>query len=462
MNGEGGRGVDQTGAFLMPAPVFLSLCDYPAYRNGSYAVQRCHAYHGIDYYGNYAGRLQRGYTFREETEMNRNHDFQIVNTSTAHQANRKTLLACIRSEGPLSRAELARKLHVPSGTISRVSKILQELGLLREQKEEPTGQVGRPPILLDMAPDFGSFLGIEFGPLLTRVLATDFRGAVLWREARATNDLGDDPTEGLADYVVELVSRNFEGSDLPPLRGVGCGISGSLSRGTGEVIRGFLPDGVRPGEALEDAVGVPVCVENDANLAVVAEMEWIQDVVPTDVVCLLDRGWVGAGLYINGALYRGWRNVAGELSASIDADSAPFLESFTLERILQEQGRQVTIPPSPPRTEKFAELAAATREGDRDAEGLLRYVSERFARALYRLALLFDPQLLVVSGDWTETGELGEELLTGSYEQLWEETGYVGKLDTPEVRFSRLGQDAVTLGACAAIMDRVSSEVIED
>jgi predicted NBD/HSP70 family sugar kinase len=93
---------------------------------------------------------------------------------------------------------------------------------------------------------------------------------------------------------------------------------------------------------------------------------------------------------------------------------------------------------------------------------LFQLVSERFARALYRLALLFDPQILVVSGDWTETGELGEELLARSYEQLWQETGYGGKLDTPQVRFSSLGQDAVTLGACAAIMDRVSTEVIEE
>jgi prepilin-type N-terminal cleavage/methylation domain-containing protein len=53
----------------------LSLCAYPAYRNGSYAVQRCHAYHGIDYYGNYAGTLQRGYTFQD---MSKHPDLMMV------------------------------------------------------------------------------------------------------------------------------------------------------------------------------------------------------------------------------------------------------------------------------------------------------------------------------------------------------------------------------------------------
>ena len=53
----------------------LNWCDYPAYRNPSYAVQRCHAYHGIDYYGDYAGTLQRGYTFRD---MSKHPDLMVV------------------------------------------------------------------------------------------------------------------------------------------------------------------------------------------------------------------------------------------------------------------------------------------------------------------------------------------------------------------------------------------------
>jgi predicted NBD/HSP70 family sugar kinase len=390
---------------------------------------------------------------------------QIVNTTRAHQANRQLILDTIRARGRVSSAELARTLGVPSGTVARVVKSLKREGLLRTRRARENLGVGRPPVFVEVNRRFARFVGVELGQHTTRIALADFQGAIIAQEAAATSILGPDPVGGMLTRVKSFLARHAADGSAGPVRAVGMGVSGNVSLTEGQVVHGFLPGGTALAPLLREALGTEAFVDNDANLAAVAESVFGAARGFSHVVCLLDRGFVGSGLIIEGALYRGANNAAGELCADIiwngsQATEArpPFMESLALERAARECGLALRREDFPARSAMAAAVWKAARDGDERAAGVVRRVTDTFATALYRLAVLFDPELLVLSGDWTASGAEGEAALRAAYESLWNGSKYGWGFRRPQVVFSSLGQDAVTLGAIAAAIEKTTRE----
>jgi hypothetical protein len=175
------------------------------------------------------------------------------------------VLQLIWEEHRMSRADIARLADLSRSTVSEIVTEILRTGLISEVGEGPS-RGGRRPILLEFRDDACVILGIEMGASHVEVVLTDLRGRVL-RSAAEEHPVRDDPT-GTRDLIGRLCETCLEGSERP-LVGIGVGVPCPVDRDNS----GRLSDVVLPAwegqlglEGLAQGYGVPLLIDNDANL----------------------------------------------------------------------------------------------------------------------------------------------------------------------------------------------------
>jgi len=166
-------------------------------------------------------------------------------------------------------------------------------------------------------------------------------------------------------------------------------------------------------ELLWQRLGLPVYVEHDGNAGALAEWYFGAARGARNVVFITMGTGFGAGLILNGQLYRGTSDLAGEIGHVRLADAGPvaygkagsceaFLGGAGIARLAalrhpQRWGRQV------PEAKEIAELAAS---GDADALGVLDEVAARLGQALAVLVDILNPEIIVLGSLAVRLGEL--------------------------------------------------------
>ncbi|MER7479337.1 ROK family transcriptional regulator [Streptomyces sp. NPDC126510] len=172
--------------------------------------------------------------------------------------------------GPLSRTELARRLGLSAGSLTRLTKPLIESGLLVEVPEAGAPaetRQGRPSQPLDVVADSGFFLGFKITEDAVYGVVTTLRSHIVARHDRALTT--HDPAE-VADILAEMTAELAEGH--PGLAGIGIGVGGFVQD---RAVVGESPfllwRDVPLAELVEERTGLPVVVENDVAALVEAE-----------------------------------------------------------------------------------------------------------------------------------------------------------------------------------------------
>lgn len=371
--------------------------------------------------------------------------------------NRTLILAALR-RGPLSRADLARLLGLALPTVSRLMDQLVREGLVSEEgRRGSTG--GRRAVLLRLRTEAGFVLGAEVGRQWLRLVLTDLGGQVLARFQRPKEDTPEADLAALAE-LAEAAMRQA-GVDRRRLLGMGIGVPGPLDTGRELVLsppnlRGWSLVPLR--SRLEEHLGVPVRVENDANAAAYGEFLFHNPEIPNLVYVLADRG-VGAGLILEGQLYRG-RGGAGEIGhcpvhrhgprcacgrvGCLEATAATGAMVAAARRQLA-RGRPSRLAAAGPEL-AFSDLLAAEADGDPLARAVLREGGRALGVGLATLVNLFDPELVVLGGEASRS----PAYRAAAAAEL--ERRRFGAGAPVPVRPSGLGPDAVALGAAAVAL----------
>ena len=202
-------------------------------------------------------------------------------------------------DGPLSRAELARRVELSAGSLTRLTKPMLESGLLVEVSAGPSDpRVGRPSQPLDIVPTSHHFVGVKLTADAALGVLTTLRAEVIATEERP---LPDHSPEAVADLVVDL-ARSLTGG-LPELSGIGVSLGGHISS-TGEVLRGdFLAwTDVPFRELVAERTETQVVVANDVT-AVTEAIHWFGAGRGLSRFCLITIGaGIGYGLVVHGKL----------------------------------------------------------------------------------------------------------------------------------------------------------------
>jgi predicted NBD/HSP70 family sugar kinase len=359
----------------------------------------------------------------------------------------------LRRFGPRTRAELVTLSGLSRPTVSAALAELGGADLVSERVGAPVRPGGgRPASVVRLTRRAGVAAGVDVGRRHVRVALADFGHEVVAnRETRTPYDLDDRPTDALA-LAVGLIDAAL--GDVAATRrdvvAVGLGVPAPITRdqriGSPPMLPGWA--GLRPADELAERLDLPVRVENDANLGALGEYVWGAGRGFADLVYVKLATGIGAGIVLDGRLYRGAAGTAGELGhVTLDARGAVCrcgnrgcVELAAGGRALLAHARQ-----SHPELADLAGLIAYAQAGDPGCRRLIVDAGTQLGYALGNLVNLINPQRVVL-GD-----ELGAatELLREPLQRGLAETALAAAAAAVDVVQSELSMRAAALGGVA-------------
>ncbi|MFJ9683260.1 ROK family transcriptional regulator [Streptomyces sp. NPDC101194] len=391
--------------------------------------------------------------------------------------NVAAVLAALREgDAPTARVtDLAALTGLSRPAVTRALGELRDCGLVEFTTAVGPQQLGRPAQYARFRAEAGHVAGVDIGPHKVLVMIADLAGRILATH-RVAVDRGTAGPHLFATVRAALTAAAAE-ADVPlsSLWAVSVGTPGIVDRERGEVLLApSIPDwaGLPAASLLREWLHCPVSIENDVNLAVLAE-RWRgaaassatgSDDAGIRTDCLVFVQWgrrIGTGIVIDGRPYRGNSAAAGELGfIDLMGDSAPapgprpadgmgpferLVGAEAIHRLALEAGAPVGV------AHDIAPLFAAAGAGDRTAVDVVERVAARFARGLAVLLLVLDPGRVVVGGG---VSRAGDTLLEPVRRHLRSRTLVPVELDA-----SALGERAVALGAVRHALDVAEERV---
>jgi len=365
--------------------------------------------------------------------------------------NERTVLDAVRQSGPISRAEVARQTGISRPTVSLVLRSLVEDGLVRETEHETDGpQYGA--VYYEAHAEAAAVLAVDFGAGAVRTALCDLAGEVRAREEIRSRGSVEERVDALASTVRSLLRRSKLPADL--LENAVIALPAVVSPSDGAVSSADLP-GLGPGdfrERLEKALRVPVALENDVNLAAVAEQRHGVAHGVSDFAFLLVGAGLGAAVVIDWKLHRGHNGAAGELDAVRNGrtdDVDPCAAAISKYAAEAARGKK-TVLEAP---YEVRDVFAAARIGDEVAVAVVEETARRIALHVLPLTATLDLPLVVLGGNVGANAELLEPVRR--YLDGWLPS------PAPRLEVSGLGEAAVIEGAVATGVDSALERVFQ-
>lgn len=332
--------------------------------------------------------------------------------SSLHRANLERVVRAVRGAGALTQAEIARATGLSAATVSNIVRELKEIGTV-DVRDTSSG--GRRARSVSLSSDAGIVVGIDFGHSHLRVAVGNLAHQVLDEEA-VPFDVDSSADEGFrrAEQIVDALLANA-GVGREKIIGIGLGVPGPIDAQSWVIdSSAMLPgwNGVNPREELSARFGAPVYADNDANLGALGELVWGSGRGCTDLVYIKVASGVGAGLVINGQMYRGLGGSAGEMGHITLDESGPVcrcgnrgcLETLAAARYVlpllhATHGPDLTM----------AQMVRLARDGDLGCRRVIADLSHHVGRAIAQLCNVLNPGRVVIGDELADAGELALE-----------------------------------------------------
>lgn len=152
---------------------------------------------------------------------------------------------------------------------------------------------------------------------------------------------------------------------------------------------------------LEKEIALPITIENDVNCVAYAE-KWLGNAKEhTDFVCTTIGTGIGGALFLNGRLYRGVSNRAGEFGYMINQNKSQSILTNTLNHnatILAVRKQYASAKKIPLNKVSGETVFQAFDNGDQDAKGIITGFYDSIAKMIYHLFYIINPRKLLVGG----------------------------------------------------------------
>jgi predicted NBD/HSP70 family sugar kinase len=369
--------------------------------------------------------------------------------------NLAVVLRHVRAEAPCSRADIAASTGLNKATVSSLVADLIDRRLIRETGLTEN-RIGRPATMLVVDGEPYAALGIEVSADQLTVVAVDLAGTELLSWRRAFDGLSA-PPDRAASAIATLAGRA-----LTRLRGQGRRVLGLTvavpglvdSSGTVQLAASLgwrdLPLGANLRAALRNP-DFEVSVDNDANLAALAEHRHGPYAGTANLVHLTGGAGIGAGVLVDGRLLRGGRGFAGEIGhIQLDPAGPPCpcgrhgcLEALAgipalIRRALPDATDDGPITDFAPEVDR---IRAQARQDDPVTLRALAQVGRHLGHAASLLANLVNPEVILLGGYFVA---LAPWLLPAAEAEL------IARTAAPDAGGCRLAASALGPGAAAA------------
>jgi N-acetylglucosamine repressor len=392
------------------------------------------------------------------------------------QMNQQLVLQIIQGRGPISRRDITQISGLSPATVSGITSILIDRGLVHEVGEaEETGRAGRRAVLLRLDPHAGYVVGVKLAVHTISSVLTDLDANVLHfvehilpKGDPATAPFNPDAT---VQATIAVVENLLDLAKIEPTRllGIGVGVNGIVDVDTGvsSIAPHFGWRNVPLAAPLAAHFGVPVHLENDSRTLTIAE-QWFGSGREVDHFIAVTVGYgIGAGVVANKQLYRGASGGAGEFGhITLQADGPlcscgkrGCLESFAavpaIFRQIEEAlaaGESSVLAGSKPLT--LEAVAQAAHDGDALAHRVVATAGRWLGFGLVSLVNILNPELIVVNGEAVGLGRPYFEAM----EAVLREYAFDGLVDSLRIITEPSGNEMWARGAaCVALSSLFTS-----
>lgn len=336
--------------------------------------------------------------------------------STA-QPLKQQIFECVRSRGQAARSDITHALGISGGSATTLTADLIAGGYLREV-ESNTRETsrGRPRIALEVVAHRAYVIGIKLAFNKHTAVLADFTGAVI---ADASLPSGDNArtVQDALEEVSQLIDKLLATADVnwSQIDAVGIGLPGMVDHETATIVWSPLlkdTQNLFP-TAFSARFGVPLLIDNDANMLTLAELWFGEGRAMSDFAVVTVESGVGMGLVLNNRLYRGARGLGLELGhTKVQLDGAlcrcgqrGCLEAYVADYALVREAATALGPVTDlgQSTGDILKLLRKEAEaGHATSKAIFQRACSYLALGLSNVVQLFDPEMIILSGERME------------------------------------------------------------
>jgi glucokinase-like ROK family protein len=374
----------------------------------------------------------------------------------------------------ISRTDLADQMGLTRAALTLIVTDLLENGVILEAESRTTPN-GRPPIVLEINPKRGLVAAIDMGATHINIAFADFSAKII-EETSLPFDIKQGPQICLAEasrILHELLDRG--GIKISQVMAVGVGVPGPVITDAGMVVSPpIMPgwDGYPIRDSLEKEWGIPVSLNNDADLGALGEWAYGAGRGEKNLAFIKVGSGIGAGLIINQQIYGGTTGSAGEIGHLTIDENGPLctcgnrgcMEAFAgghaialQARELVRSGKRTLLSNIPIENLTAKDVAKAASRGDLPSQEIIMRAGTFIGIAIAGLVNLFNPGAVIIGGGVAQAGDL----LTTSIRQAVRERSLRAAEQGVHITTAMLGKRSSLIGATVQAINIAIHDAIE-
>lgn len=382
--------------------------------------------------------------------------------------NLSIVLNKIRTDGPISRAAVSRETKLTPPTVSKlVTELLESELIIESEIGESLG--GRKPTMLVVNSNRFFVIGLDIGPKCIRGTLTNLAGEMIEHIRFPLHDsiTNENLIISLKKIVTKLVSKH----DEKEIIGIGIGMHGAVDVDKGIAL--FAPmlnlKNIMLKTELETAFDVPVKVDNDVRAMAFGEYWYAQSEHNENMVTVNLGHGVGAGIIVNGRLFHGEHDLAGEIGhMTVDLSgkkcscgnigcwqtlvSGPSIAARAADELSLGRQSLITKMVNNELTQVEGKTVyEAAIAGDELAIEILAKTGEYIGIGLTNLIHILNPEKIIIGGGVSEASEF----ILPAIKDAIMKRGLTEQAKSTEISSSSRGQYGTAMGAASLILAEV-------
>jgi predicted NBD/HSP70 family sugar kinase len=369
-------------------------------------------------------------------------------------ANTQEILSFLRAQGPSTQADIGRATGLSRATVSQIVNGLKDRGAVEYHWKN------RREALVTLASTRGSLASLIIHEHAVHALLFDFTAQERF-DVESSGGADSDHAQTTPAMVMSLVNglSDLSNSRGSPLAGVAIAMEGPIEKSSGAIAPWAwqrLPHWKRVDIARHFGrhLHVPVVVDNDANLAALAEWTWGVGRGCNDFLHITCSEGIGGGIVIDGQIYRGGTGLAGEIGHMVIEEAGELcfcgsrgcLTSFATERAILKALSDSRKPKA-----SLGEVIESARQGDAACQRVLSEAGLHLGKALAIVVRVTGPSVIAIGGALGKAQEIVLDGLRSSAEVI--NLRALG--ESPEFKIASILDHAAELGGLAAILSKI-------
>jgi N-acetylglucosamine repressor len=385
--------------------------------------------------------------------------------------NKSTILNMIRLKGPISRAQIAKLTKLTPPTVGTIVGELLDESIVIEKTGTSKTQGGRKPLMLTINSSAFYVIGVYAAAEVINTIITTLDGEIVYSYEQ---EITKPPPkieflQMLKDSIQHLIAHTQV--EIESIMGIGVGVHGLVNPNEGIVV--FSPhlnlENIQIKEELEQTFNIAVFVENDVRTLALAESWYGEGKNVSNYICLSVGLGIGSGMVIDGRIYNGIYNTAGEIGHTIVDVNGPrcscgnygCLEAYASENALLERikkgirlGRNSTLSESinSDNHQLTIEMVLdAANQGDLLTLEILEETGRVLGIAIANFNNLFTPSKVILEGRIFQAGDV----ILSPLKQMVKKSSLRTSPGEEIIVCSKMGKKGMVIGAITLVLRQV-------